>query len=103
MKKFDCYLFYISSSRGYSAKRVVKFPAGTDIATVKEYRNKWYEIVSPKKSETTYTVGHKKIKLPTHTKVLSEWNKIWRRKEKIDEKVEILRAMLNPQEVKNIK
>lgn len=96
MKK-DYYLFWITSSRGTNDKAVYAFKAGTDKADVKECLEHWCSNFGCWESSGNYiSYGMKKVTIPLRCELLKQYDKVCKRKAKIEDKWAVLAAMLNP-------
>lgn len=97
MFKIKCkfVLFWIRSSRNTNEKKVQKFPTNATKEEIEEILEIWVECFGVvKRSDYFVEYGYKTIKMPSRKELLQKWEKLYKRKNKIDEQVSILSAML---------
>jgi hypothetical protein len=95
IKKIKYVLFWIKSSRDTDEKKVQKFPIKATKDEIKEILERWCSNFGAwNDGDNLIKYGHKTIKMPSRKELLYKWKKLYERKNKIDEQVNTLRAML---------
>lgn len=86
-------LFWIKSNSGTDEKKVEKFPINATKEEIKETFENWCLWFG--KWEGSFNLqSYKTIKMPSRKELIEKWQKLYKRKNKIDEQINTLRAML---------
>ncbi len=90
----------LQSNRGTNIYKAFEFPDKSTRKEIKEHVDEWatYLIHNSSIEEATITIRYKK-KIPKR-EWTKAWNNIWKRKHKVDDECDTLRAMNNAVKVK---